>query len=60
MHLLNDITEIKKIDQNGMYDLIYEFPYQFEDALNITEAAKLPNWGTSQIKNVVVAGLVFS
>jgi len=57
MHLLDDISEVKKIDQNGMYDLIYEFPYQFEDALNITEAAKLPNWGTSQIKNVVVAGL---
>jgi len=57
MHLLDDISEVKKIDQNGMYDLIYEFPYQFEDALNITERAKLPNWGTNQIKNIVVAGL---
>lgn len=57
MHLLDDINEIKKIDQNGMYDLIYQFPSQFEDALNITEKTKLPDWGTSQIKNMVVAGL---
>jgi glucose/mannose-6-phosphate isomerase len=57
MHLLDDINGIKKIDQNGMYDLIYEFPSQFEDALNITEAIKLPSWNTNQIKNMVVAGL---
>ena len=57
MHLLNDINEIKNIDQNGMYDLIYRFPSQFEDALNITEAANLPDWNTNQIKSIVVAGL---
>jgi glucose/mannose-6-phosphate isomerase len=54
---LNDINEIKKIDQNGMYDLIYRFPSQFEDALNITEAVKLPDWNKNQIKNIAVAGL---
>ncbi|MCK4427988.1 MAG: bifunctional phosphoglucose/phosphomannose isomerase [candidate division Zixibacteria bacterium] len=57
MYLLDNINQIKKIDQNGMYDLIYQFPSQFEDALNITERVKLPDWGTSQIKNIVVAGL---
>lgn len=57
MHLLDNINEIKKIDPNGMYDLIYQFPSQFEDALNITEAAELPDWNPNQIKNIVVAGL---
>ncbi|MCK4384633.1 MAG: bifunctional phosphoglucose/phosphomannose isomerase [candidate division Zixibacteria bacterium] len=57
MHLLDDINEIKKIDPNGMYDLIYRFPSQFEDALKITQRAKLPNWNTNQIKKIVVAGL---
>ena len=57
MYLLDDINEIKKIDPNGMYDLIYRFPSQFEDVLNITDAVELPNWNTSQIKNIVVAGL---
>jgi glucose/mannose-6-phosphate isomerase len=57
MHVLDDINEIRKIDQEGMYDLVYEFPFQFEDALNITEAVKLPDWDTNQIKNIVVAGL---
>jgi glucose/mannose-6-phosphate isomerase len=40
-----------------MYDLIYEFPYQFEGASNIAQAAKLPDWNVSQIQNVVLAGL---
>jgi glucose/mannose-6-phosphate isomerase len=57
MHFLDDINEIRKIDQKGMYDLICQFPSQFEDALNITEAVKLPDWNTNQIKNIVVAGL---
>ncbi|MCJ7578195.1 MAG: bifunctional phosphoglucose/phosphomannose isomerase [candidate division Zixibacteria bacterium] len=57
MHLLDDIKEIKKIDQNGMYDLIYQFPSQFEDALGITEAAELPDWRADQRENIVVAGL---
>lgn len=57
MHVLDNIKEIRKIDQNGMYDLVYQFSSQFEDALNITEAVKLPDWDTNQIKNIVVAGL---
>jgi glucose/mannose-6-phosphate isomerase len=57
MYVLDDIKEIKKIDQNGMYDLIYQFSSQFEDALNITEAVKLPDWTKKQIRNIAVAGL---
>jgi glucose/mannose-6-phosphate isomerase len=57
MHLLDDINEIKKIDPDGMYDLIYQFPSQFEDALNTAQAPKLPDWNASQIQNILLAGL---
>jgi glucose/mannose-6-phosphate isomerase len=57
MNLLDDIKEIRKIDQSGMYDLIYQFSEEFEKALNIAEATKLPDWKVDQIKNIVVAGL---
>jgi len=57
MHPLDDLEKIKKIDQGGMYDFIYEFPSQFEDALKLTKETKLPDWSTSRIKNIVVAGL---
>ncbi len=57
MHLLDDTDEIKKIDPDGMYDLIYQFPSQFEDALNTAQAAKLPDWNASQIQNILLAGL---
>jgi glucose/mannose-6-phosphate isomerase len=57
MNLLDDISEIKKIDQKGMYDLIYQFPEEFERALNIAEATKLPDWKADQIENIVVAGM---
>lgn len=57
MNPLDDVNEIKKIDQNGMYDLIYQFPSQFEDALEITGGVKLPDWNKNQIRNIVVAGL---
>jgi glucose/mannose-6-phosphate isomerase len=57
MHVLDDINEIKKIDQKGMHDLIYQFPEEFEKALNIAEATKLPDWKADQIENIVVAGM---
>ncbi len=57
MNILEDLKQIQKIDQNGMYDLIYEFPSQFGDALDITEKAQLPGWNVNGIKNIVVAGL---
>ncbi len=57
MHLLDETNEIKKIDPKGMYDLIYQFPSQFEDASNIAGAAELPDWNASGIENIVLAGL---
>jgi glucose/mannose-6-phosphate isomerase len=57
MHLLDDTNEIKKIDPKGMYDLIYQFPSQFEDASKIASAAQLPDWNRSKIENIVLAGL---
>ena len=57
MYVLDDINEIKRIDQNGMYDLVYQFPSQFEDALDIADGAKLPEWKVDQVENIVVAGL---
>ena len=57
MHPLNDLEKIKKIDQEGMYDRIYQFPSQFEDALKRTKETQLPKWDKSKIKNIVVAGL---
>ncbi len=57
MHPLDQIEKIKKIDQGGMYDRIYQFAFQFEDALNRTNETSLPDWDKADIKNVVVAGL---
>jgi glucose/mannose-6-phosphate isomerase len=57
MHPLDEIKKIKKIDQGGMYDFIYKFPSQFEDALELTKETQLPDWDKSQIKSIVVAGL---
>ncbi len=57
MHLLDDREKIKRIDRGGMYDRIYKFPSQFEDALKLTKQTPLPQWGKNQIKTIVVAGL---
>ncbi|MCK4403590.1 MAG: bifunctional phosphoglucose/phosphomannose isomerase [candidate division Zixibacteria bacterium] len=57
MHPLDETEKIKKIDQGGMYDFIYKFPSQFEDALELTKETQLPDWDKSQIKSIVVAGL---
>ena len=57
MYTLNNIDQIKKIDQGRMYNCIYDFPYQFEDGLKRTKETPLPDWDKSKIKNIVVAGL---
>jgi len=57
MYTLNNIDQIKKIDQGRMYDCIYDFPSQFEDGLKRTKETPLPDWDKSEIKNIVVAGL---
>ena len=40
-----------------MYDDIYDFPSQFEDALRLTRATPVPDWEKSRIDKIVVAGL---
>ena len=57
MYSLDDIDKIKKIDQGGMYDCIYNFPSQFEDGMKRTKETQLPDWDKSTIKNIVVVGL---
>lgn len=57
MYTLDDKDKIKEIDQSGMYDVIYNFPSQFEDALKRTKETKLPGWERKLIRNIVVAGL---
>ena len=57
MHPLDETEKIKKIDPGGMYDRIYQFPSQFEDALKRTKEIQLPGWNKNKIKNIVVAGL---
>ena len=36
MNTLDHKDQIKKIDQSGMYEVIYNFPAQFEDGLKRT------------------------
>lgn len=57
MHPLDDLERIKKLDQVGMYDRIYDFPSQFEDALRLTRATPIPDWDKSKIDKIVLAGL---
>ncbi|MGB8657008.1 MAG: bifunctional phosphoglucose/phosphomannose isomerase [Candidatus Zixiibacteriota bacterium] len=57
MHPLDDLQKAKKIDRAGMYDVIYDFSSQFEDALRRTQETRLPDWSKNQIDHIVVAGL---
>ncbi len=57
MHPLDDLERIKKLDQVGMYDRIYDFPSQFEDALQRTQDVQIPDWDKDDVNNVVVTGL---
>jgi len=57
MYTLDSREEIKKIDQSGMYEVIYNFPAQFEDGLKRAKEIHLPRWGRRQVRNIVVAGL---
>ncbi|MGB7060762.1 MAG: bifunctional phosphoglucose/phosphomannose isomerase [Candidatus Zixiibacteriota bacterium] len=57
MQSLNDLEGIKRLDRGGMYDHIYDFPSQFEDALRLTRVTPIPDWDKSRIDKIVVAGL---
>ncbi len=57
MYTIDSREEIKKIDQSGMYEVIYDFPAQLEDGLKRAKEILLPRWGRMQVRNIVVAGL---
>ncbi len=57
MNTLDHKDQIKKIDQAGMYEVIYNFPAQFEDGLKRAQQIDLPRWGKRQVRNIVMAGL---
>ncbi len=54
---LDNMETIKKIDPSGMYDKIYHFPEQLEDAAKIGRRITVDPNKYSGIKNVVVAGM---
>lgn len=57
MSLLDDPTTIKKIDSGNVYELVYEFPSQLQDALSIALEFPLPSLAGDEIKRVVVTGM---
>jgi glucose/mannose-6-phosphate isomerase len=57
MFVLDDINEIKRIDKNGMYQLILDFPAQLVDALKISKTVDLKKLNANSIENIIVAGM---
>ena len=57
MSLLEDQNEIKRIDLSNMYQLIYEFPSQLQNALNLSQKLVLPPLKADVFKNVIVTGM---
>jgi glucose/mannose-6-phosphate isomerase len=53
----DDLEVIKRIDPAGMYDVICDFPSQFEDALKRSQKVQVPDWDKDNINSIVVAGL---
>jgi len=57
MKSLDDLSYIKKIDPQGMYDLLLSFPVQVDTAYAIGQRCPLPEVKPSSVKNIVVAGM---
>jgi len=57
MKSLDDLSHIKKIDPQGMYDLLLSFPVQVDTAYAIGQRCPLPEVKPSSVKNIVVAGM---
>jgi glucose/mannose-6-phosphate isomerase len=57
MSVLEDIDAIKKIDKDGMYGLIVDFPNQLADSLKISKKVDLKKINPEKIKNIIVAGM---
>jgi glucose/mannose-6-phosphate isomerase len=57
MEILDQIEKAKEKDPGGMYDRIYHFPSQFEDALGRAAKTSLPEWKRDQIRHILLAGM---
>jgi len=57
MKPLDDLSYIKKIDPQGMYDLLLSFPVQVDTAYAIGQRCPLPEVKPSSVKNIVLAGM---
>ena len=57
MELLDDQEKMKGLDPLGMYDKIYHFPEQIEQAMQIGKGIKIDKKKFAGIKNIVVAGM---
>jgi len=57
MELLEDKETMKKLDPLGMYDKIYNFPEQLEQAMQIGKAIKVDKKKFAGAKNIIVAGM---
>jgi glucose/mannose-6-phosphate isomerase len=57
MKSLDDLSYIKKIDPQGMYDLLLSFPVQVDTAYAIGQRCPLPEVKSSSVKNIVVTGM---
>ncbi|OGC92484.1 MAG: bifunctional phosphoglucose/phosphomannose isomerase [candidate division Zixibacteria bacterium RBG_16_48_11] len=54
---MDDLAEVRRIDQSNFAGLIESFPEQLEEGSQIASAFALPRWKVSAISNIVVAGL---
>ncbi len=57
MSLLDEKDLIEKLDPHRMYDLIWKFPSQLEDAFKIAESVDISKIDPAKIENVIVAGM---
>lgn len=57
MHVLDDKNNIRVLDRSGMYDKIYNFPEQIEQALEIGRALEGRLHVPGDIRNIIVAGM---
>jgi glucose/mannose-6-phosphate isomerase len=57
MKSLDDLSYIKKIDPQGMYDLLLSFPVQVDTAYAIAQRCPLPEVKPPSMKNIVVTGM---
>ncbi len=57
MNLPESIENMGTLDPQGMYDKIYRFPEQLEEALAIAQNIKFDKRRYTGIKNIIVAGM---